>query len=87
MEFSKRSKALPASPIRKLEPFAAGAKAKGKKIYPLHIGQPDIETPTLFFESLISFGSKTLAYGTSQGDLALIDKILEYYAKIGIEFE
>lgn len=87
MEFSKRSKALPASPIRKLEPFAAGAKAKGKKIYPLHIGQPDIETPTLFFESLKSFDSKTLAYGTSQGDLALIDKILEYYAKIGIEFE
>ena len=87
MEFSKRSKALPASPIRKLEPFAAGAKAKGKKIYPLHIGQPDIETPTLFFESLKSFDNKTLAYGTSQGDLALIDKILEYYAKIGIEFE
>ncbi len=87
MEFSKRGKDLPASPIRRLEPFAAEAKAKGKKIFPLHIGQPDIETPPLFFESLKKFDSKTLAYGTSRGDNTLIDRILAYYAKIGIEFE
>lgn len=85
MELSKRGKALPASPIRRLEPFATEAKKIGKKIYPLHIGQPDIETPPRFFESLKDFDDKTLAYGTSQGDLILIKKIVEYYARIGIE--
>jgi aspartate aminotransferase len=78
---------MPSSPIRRLESFAAEAKAKGKKIYPLHIGQPDIETPPIFFESLKKFDSKTLAYGTSQGDLDLIDRIVEYYAKFGIPIE
>ena len=87
MRFSKRSHTLPASPIRRLEPFAAEAREKGKKIYPLHIGQPDIETPELFFESLRKFDSKTLAYGTSQGDFDLIDRIVEYYAKIEIPIE
>jgi len=87
MRFSARSQALPASPIRRLEPFAAEAREKGKKIYPLHIGQPDIETPELFFETLRKFDSKTLAYGTSQGDLDLIDRIVEYYAKFGIPIE
>jgi len=87
MRFSARSHALPASPIRRLEPFAAEAREKGKKIYPLHIGQPDIETPELFFETLRKFDSKTLAYGTSQGDLDLIDRIVEYYAKFGIPIE
>ncbi len=87
MRFSARSRALPASPIRRLEPYAAEAREKGKKIYPLHIGQPDIETPELFFETLRKFDSKTLAYGTSQGDLDLIDRIVEYYAKFGIPIE
>ena len=87
MRFSARSQALPASPIRRLEPYAAEAREKGKKIYPLHIGQPDIETPELFFETLRKFDSKTLAYGTSQGDLDLIDRIVEYYSKFGIPIE
>jgi aspartate aminotransferase len=87
MRFSARSHALPASPIRRLEPFAAEAREKGKKIYTLHIGHPDIETPELFFETLRKFDSKTLAYGTSQGDLDLIDRIVEYYAKFGIPIE
>ncbi len=87
MRFSKRSHTLPASPIRRLEPFAAEAREKGKKIYPLHIGQPDIETPELFFESLRKFDSKTLAYGTSQGDFDLIDRIVEYYGKYEIPIE
>ncbi|MDT8284939.1 MAG: pyridoxal phosphate-dependent aminotransferase [Thermovirgaceae bacterium] len=87
MSFSERSRSLPASPIRRLEPFAEETRARGIRIYPLHIGQPDIETPGLFFESLRNFSSRTLAYGRSHGELGLIDKIVEYYGKIGIPLE
>ena len=84
LRFSLRSNSLPASPIRRLEPFAEAARAKGIRIFPLHIGQPDIETPVLFFETLRNFDKSTLAYGISQGDLGLIEKISEYYGKYGI---
>ncbi|MDO9508477.1 MAG: pyridoxal phosphate-dependent aminotransferase [Thermovirgaceae bacterium] len=87
MRFSARSHSLPASPIRRLEPFAEEARARGIRIYPLHIGQPDIETPGQFSEAVKKFSHKTLAYGTSQGDFGLIDKIVEYYGNYGIPLE
>ena len=45
MKLSARVQSLTSSPIRKLSPYADAAKAKGKKIYHLNIGQPDIKTP------------------------------------------
>ena len=36
---------MPESPIRKLAPLAAAAKARGTKVYHLNIGQPDLPTP------------------------------------------
>lgn len=87
MRFSDRSRSIPSSPIRRLEPFAEEARSRGIRIYPLHIGQPDIETPELFFEALKNFNSKTLAYGRSQGDPGLIEKIVEYYARYEIPLE
>ena len=44
-EISSKGQQMPASPIRKLTPFADKAKSDGKKVYHLNIGQPDIETP------------------------------------------
>ena len=44
-QLSERSVMMPASPIRKLVPFAVAAKKKGIKVYHLNIGQPDIHTP------------------------------------------
>jgi aspartate aminotransferase len=38
---------MPASPIRKLVPYAEQAKKEGKTVYHLNIGQPDIETPDI----------------------------------------
>ncbi|MDR2773381.1 MAG: pyridoxal phosphate-dependent aminotransferase, partial [Tannerella sp.] len=32
---------MPASPIRKLVPYADAAKERGVKVYHLNIGQPD----------------------------------------------
>ena len=40
---------MPESPIRKLVPFAEKAKSKGRKVFHLNIGQPDIKTPPRSF--------------------------------------
>lgn len=84
MRFSERSRTLPASPIRRLEPYLQEAAKRGVRIHRLHIGQPDVETPELFFEKLRAFDQKTLSYGLSQGDQELIGRIVEYYRNIDI---
>ena len=43
--FSIRRLEMPESPISKLAPLAAAAKARGTKVYHLNIGQPDLPTP------------------------------------------
>ena len=43
---------MPASPIRKLVPYAEQAKKEGKIVYHLNIGQPDIETPQIVLEKM-----------------------------------
>ena len=64
---SQKSNQLPSSPIRKLAPFAEKAKKEGKKIYHLNIGQPDIETPPIFWETLRKIDKKVLEYSPSNG--------------------
>ena len=49
---SEKGKAMPASPIRKLVPFAEEAKRKGRKVYHLNIGQPDIPTPKVALDAI-----------------------------------
>ncbi|MCE3279355.1 MAG: pyridoxal phosphate-dependent aminotransferase, partial [Bacteroidetes bacterium] len=49
---SNKGEHMPASPIRKLVPFAEVAKKKGHKIYHLNIGQPDIETPEVMMNAI-----------------------------------
>lgn len=78
---------MPASPIRKLVPYALEAKKKGVKVYHLNIGQPDIKTPELFFEEIKKFDGPVLAYALSQGDLTLIDSFRKYYKQWGVEFD
>lgn len=87
LQLSKRAELMPASPIRKLVPFAQEAKRKGIKVYHLNIGQPDIKTPDLFFDAIKNFDAPVLAYALSQGDINLIDSFRKYYIKWGINFE
>ena len=49
---SEKSQNMPASPIRKLVPYADAAKKRGTKVYHLNIGQPDIESPKAVLEGL-----------------------------------
>ena len=87
MNLSNRIKGMQESPIRKLVPIAESAKKLGKKVYHLNIGQPDIETPKEFFDAVKGFSSKVLAYSFSQGMPELIDAMIGYYKKYGIEYK
>lgn len=87
MQPSKRVQSLTVSPIRKLVPYAQAAEAKGKKVYHLNIGQPDLPTPSTFMEKIAQFHSSTISYGNSQGDLNLIKAIQRYYQKWHINYD
>lgn len=74
---------MPASPIRKLTPFADKAKLDGKKVYHLNIGQPDIETPEGMLNAIKNIDFKVWAYTPSEGTLSYRKKLTEYYNKLG----
>ena len=74
---------MPASPIRKLTPYADKAKLEGKKVYHLNIGQPDIETPVGMLNAIKNIDFKVWAYTASEGTLSYRKKLTEYYNKLG----
>jgi len=86
MKLSNRILKMQFSPIRKLAPFAAEARSKGIKIYFLNIGQPDVKTPTAFYDAICTYRPTVLEYGDSQGLQALQDSFIEYYKKWGTEY-
>ncbi len=82
-KISDKGQRMPASPIRKLTPFADKAKLDGKKVYHLNIGQPDIETPAGMLNAIKNIDFKVWAYTPSEGTLAYRTKLTEYYNKRG----
>jgi aspartate aminotransferase len=83
-KISDKAITMPASPIRKLVPFAEKAKKEGKKIYHLNIGQPDIETPEVMLNAIKSFPYKIVEYSHSAGIESYRRKLATYYSKFGI---
>ena len=86
MKLSKRVEEMQFSPIRKFNPIAQKAKDAGKKIYHLNIGQPDVETPSVFMEAIRNFDQKVIAYAESGGLPVLQDAIIEYFKKYNMEY-
>lgn len=84
---SHRATLLPASPIRKLVPYADAARKRGIRVFHLNIGQPDIETPPAFFQAIQDAQLKVLAYSHSAGTESLRQQILNYYARLGHSLE
>jgi aspartate aminotransferase len=80
---SQKGQHMPASPIRKLTPFADKAKQDGKKVYHLNIGQPDIETPAGMLNAIKNIDFSIWAYTASEGTLSYRKKLTEYYNKLG----
>jgi aspartate aminotransferase len=75
---------MPASPIRKLVPYADAAKKKGKVVYHLNIGQPDIETPEVALNAIKNFDHKVIEYSHSAGFESYRNGLAAYYQKTGI---
>ena len=84
-KLSERSVKMPASPIRKLAPFAADAKKRGIKVYHLNIGQPDLPTPEEGLEALKHIDRKVLEYSPSQGIPSYVEKLVGYYKRYNID--
>jgi len=78
---------MPASPIRKLVPFSEEAKRKGRKVYHLNIGQPDIPTPEVALNALRNINVKVIEYSHSAGNESYRRKLAIYYQKIGINID
>ena len=81
-KISEKGIHMPASPIRKLSPFAEKAKKEGKKVYHLNIGQPDIETPEGMLNAIKNIDFKVWAYTASEGTLSYRTKLTSYYNKL-----
>jgi len=85
LKISKKGQLMPESPIRKLIPYAEAARSKGIKIYPLNIGQPDIETPEVALNAVRDYKERVIAYSHSAGNISLRKKLTEYYNTVNIE--
>ena len=84
-KISQRGNHMPASPIRKLVPFAEKAKLRGIKIYHLNIGQPDIATPTQMMDAVKHTDLKVLEYSHSAGFESYRRKLVLYYKSRNID--
>jgi aspartate aminotransferase len=83
-KISQKAVDMPASPIRKLVPYADKAKKDGKKVYHLNIGQPDIETPEVALKAIKDFNQKVIEYSHSAGFESYRVGLAAYYQKTGI---
>jgi aspartate aminotransferase len=84
---SNKGTKMPESPIRKLVPFAEGAKKKGKTVFHLNIGQPDIESPKLALDAIHNFNQKVVEYSHSAGFESYRKGLATYYQKLGIDID
>ena len=85
MKFSSKVQKCGLSPMRKFHPYAVAARAAGKKIYHLNIGQPDIATPAPAFDAVRHFQLPVLEYAPSPGIPELIEAVRGYYGRLGVE--
>ena len=86
-KLSQKGAAMPASPIRKLVPYAEEAKKRGIKVYHLNIGQPDIKTPEVVMDKLKSMKIDVLEYSNSEGIASYRKGLKDYYSDAGISLE
>lgn len=87
MDISKRARNTQESPIRKLAAVAKETKSRGIHVYHLNIGQPDIETPDVFYASIRDYDNKVLSYGPSDGIEELKTAMIQYFSRFGIRLE
>ena len=82
-KISIRAQKMPASPVRKLVPYAIQAKQRGVKVYHLNIGQPDIVTPDTALEAIKNNNLHVYEYALSEGDFPYRHALKNYYNSLG----
>ena len=87
LKFSSRIESCGLSPMRKFAPVAAEAEKRGVHIYHLNIGQPDIATPKIYYQTLKKFSSPVLSYAPSNGLPEMLEAVQHYYAGFGVQLE
>src|SRR3990170_7996094 len=87
LSISHRGQHMPASPIRRLVPYAEAAKNRGIRVYHLNIGQPDIETPKQILDAVRHSDFKVLEYSHSAGNESYRRKLVEYYQRVDIHID
>lgn len=86
-QISQKGQMMPASPIRKLVPYAEDAKRKGHKVYHLNIGQPDIPTPDVALEAVKNIDKKVIEYSHSAGNESYRKGLAKYYQGVNIDVD
>ena len=86
-QISTKGTKMPESPIRKLVPFAEGAKKEGKTVFHLNIGQPDIQSPEVALDAIHNFEDKVVEYSHSAGFESYRKGLANYYQNVGIAID
>jgi len=86
-KISKKGIIMPESPIRKLAPYAQEAKSKGRHVYHLNIGQPDIPTPDVGLNAIKNTKKVVLEYSPSAGYESYRKKVAKYYQDLNIDID
>lgn len=86
-KISSKAEKMPASPIRKLVPYAEEAKKRGITIFHLNIGQPDIETPEIMMNAVKNISAKVLEYSHSGGIESYRKNLCSYYNQHNIHLD
>ena len=81
---SQKGQRMPASPIRKLVPFAEAAKKRGTQVLHLNIGQPDIRTPQVALDAIKGVQPHVVEYSHSAGNESYRKGLATYYNEHGI---
>lgn len=87
MKGSKRIEKLRPAPFFKLIPIVEEVEKSGVSVIRMNIGQPDIKTPSEFYEGISNFREETLEYVHSRGMDVLLESTIKYYDGYGIDFE
>ena len=83
-QVSHRSDTVPLSPFRKLIPLADKAKADGRHVYHLNIGQPDIKTHPRAVAQFRKLEWDVLEYSPSNGIGSYRQALTRYYDRFGV---
>ncbi|MBU4369809.1 pyridoxal phosphate-dependent aminotransferase [Patescibacteria group bacterium] len=87
LNISRRTEKTQSSPIRKFAPFLEEVKKRGIKVFELHIGQPDLETPKEVLLEINNFKGKILPYTNSLGILEVRLAWQKYYRDFNINLD